>query len=204
MASTRTTTRKTEEPEHPILDAGQVSSDSSRRLLKEISFCVPWEDYSSLVSVETFDRIKLVAMFDLWASAPHEDVLGKAGITKREATAIRKEKIYEMIHLGLQEAMLMASKQFTDDQWIERGRQAAWRRIFSDTAFGPDKERALSAARDFTDRSSPKATRAELGGGERVIFLPEAMIELLGKAMGEAKQLKAEVVDVSPERESTD
>jgi hypothetical protein len=182
--------------EHPIVEASKVSQESSARLLKELSYCVPWEDYAAILGVEDFEHYKLVAMFDLWSGADHRSVLSTAGVSSKRAAEIRKTEAYSTIRSALEAAMLESTKQFTDAEWLERGRTAAWKRLYQDTAFGPDKERALAAARDFTDRTSPKATRAE-AGGDRVLFIPEGLIELLGTTMKEAKQIEGEVVDVT-------
>lgn len=185
--------------DHPILEAAEVSKKASGRLLKELSFCVPWEHYAGVVGVEDFEHVKLVAMFDLWAGSDHDSVLGPVGLTKPAANKIRKGKPYLAVKDALEAAMLESTRSFTDDEWIERTRQSAWRRIYRDASYGADKERAIAAARDITDRSSPKATRAQLGDGQRVVSIPEALIALLSTAMQESKQIKGEVIDVKVE-----
>ena len=188
--------------DHPILEAAEVSKKASGRLLKELSFCVPWEHFAGALGVEEFEEYKLVAMADLWSGAGHDPVLGAAGISKTRATKIRKAEYYAAIKDALEAAMLESTRSFTDKDWIEKGRSVAWRRIYQDAAFGADKERAIAAARDFTDRTSPKATRAE-GGTDRVVYIPDGLVELLSTAMKESKMIEGEVevVDVTPDED---
>lgn len=188
--------------DHPILEAAEVSKKASGRLLKELSFCVPWEHFAGKLGVEEFEEYKLVAMSDLWSGASHDPVLGAAGISKARATTIRKAEYYAAIKDALEAAMLESTRSFTDNEWIERTRQSAWKRIYRDASYGADKERAIAAARDITDRTSPKATRAD-AGSERVVYIPEGLVELLSTAMKESKLIEGEVevVDVTPDED---
>lgn len=191
-------TKSTPGAKHPLVEARAVSQKASARLAKEISHITPWEDYSHLCGIEEFEDIKLVAMFDLWSRAHHAEVLGAVGINKTRAIELRKSALYSLLRADLKNAMLTASSPRTDEKWIKRGSKDGWKRIWSEAAFGDDKERAIAASRDFIDRSSPKATRAD-AGTEKVILVPESLVELLGKTLGEVKRLKGEVIDVEVE-----
>ena len=184
--------------EHPILEAAKVSQRSSARLLKQLSYCVPWETFANVLGVDEFEQYKLVAMFDLWSATGRSDALKSAGISEDYADTIRGSDIFATIKVSLEAAMLESTKSFTDKEWIEKTRQAAWLRIHGEASFGDDKERAIAAARDITDRTSPKATRAD-AGGDRVVYIPDGLVELLATAMKESKMIEGEVVDVTPE-----
>lgn len=141
-----------------------------------------------------FEELKLLAMYQMWGHLAEE---GQVQFDPHEQ-GLSEHPAYSRICKALEEAADVVGKQLNSEEWVKKGESEAWRTLFHEATLGSDRNRAATAARDFTDRAMPKVTRSA-GETSRHVQIPESFLKAMGEALAQSRKLEAAVIDVTPE-----
>jgi hypothetical protein len=173
-------------PINPVVDAIYAGLDRDQEDLRDILSRVRWVK-SSLVSHERFRELKAQAALDTFSELSPRDrraemikLFPRLAKVRRFSERIRRSKAYERIVERLLAAREKAKDPGELTDRITEGAEDAFDALHSTVIRGQGKERFM-AAKEFTDRASPKRQDAIHG---QTVVIPIAIGEALNAALG--------------------
>lgn len=184
----------------PILDAFYTGLELDVADLRRISSSVRWVKGSrpqSSLSIDRFQATKLLALFDLFSSKSEKEkrALVQSYITggtpnSRRLSALRDKKAYQEICKKLIAARDRLQRPSTPAELVEEGASDAFRSLHDEVRMGKGKMKVI-AAKEFTDRVSPKVHKGEGSGGHVLVDI--TMMKLLAETLQMVGEKRGEI-----------
>lgn len=196
--------KETKKPPPAPLDSPTVSNDAladanieAVRFLQDVCMEVAYADYAGKLTIQNFLRIRQLAFQDVFEDISEETKATSLKVNGEVTLeSIRGQAAYEEIKQRFIEAAKRMSRKESGTEWLERVQERNRRNLerFARTSDKELMKDAGRAAAEILEREMPKASRAQIGTVNAMIFSPE-QAALMARAFAE-NQIKPPAIPV--------
>jgi len=192
------------EPVHPVNAANWYADRWDKEFIIEVGTSVPWYAFKDEVPLDLFGKLRKLAMFDLYTNRTPSQIRIDCGLkTVEQLDELRTHPTYPRVVEAIELAMEDAAKERTPEEWVERGTDKSFRRMYQRSVWSRSAREGDIAAREFVDRAMPKVQRQQIQDDRRTVHLPDALVELLAETINRRRELadrKVKEIGLSTEK----